>query len=226
MNKFFGLIVAIIIFLSLAGTALAGGESNCQPVYGGGQTCETKIKFTINKLVQSPTKGGNYVENLTVNDPRYQAGSNINFKITVTNTGDKEINNLNVVDSFPQFLTFVSGVGNTNKGASQINFVIGKIAAGQTLEYVVTAKAADAGQLPSGQAITCVTNKVAATADNGSTASDQSQVCIEKNIPTTQPEIQPKPMIKNIPATGPETDILFGLVSTGALGMFLRRKFN
>src|SRR5688500_19184342 len=109
MNKIFGLIFATILFFSVASTAVASGVSSCQPIYGGGETCEEKVKFTINKLVKSPAKDGAFVENLTINDPRYPAGSNISFKITVTNSGNKDITNLNVVDQFPQFLTFVSG---------------------------------------------------------------------------------------------------------------------
>ncbi len=226
MKKLVSLLFAGILFASVATNAYAGGESNCQPVYGGGQVCQNNIKFTINKLVQSPTKGGNYVENLTINDPRYQAGQNVNFKVSITNSGNTEIDNLNVVDNFPQFLTFVAGVGSTNVGASKINFVVGKISAGQTLDYIITAKAADADKLPANQAVTCVTNNVVATAPDGSNASDNSQVCIEKITVSPTPEIMAKPMIKNVPATGPETDILFGLVSTGAIGMFLRKKIK
>lgn len=226
MKSFLTIIFTALLALSVAGVAYASGESNCQPVYGGGEVCQKQIKFTINKLVGSPTKGGNFVENLTVNDPRYSAGAEIPFKITITNTGNTEITNLSVVDTFPQYLTFLSGAGVNTKGSSQINFTVEKIAAGQTLEYVITAKAADAGNLPANQAITCVVNKVSATTQDGNTANDNAQVCIEKPIVTPTPVILPKPMVKQIPSTGPETDILLGLVSTGALGYFIRRKLS
>ncbi len=231
MKKFLTFVAAAVIFASIAPVANAGGNtSTCQPIYGGGQTCQSQIKFTINKMVQSPTKGGNFVDNLTVNDPRFGANQDVNFKISITNSGNTDITNLNVVDTFPQFLTFVAGVGNANAGASQVNFVIGKIKAGQTLDYTITAKTADDSQLPSNQAVTCVTNNVVATATDGTTASDNAQLCIEKQTTTTTtantPEIFSKPFVKNVPSTGPETDILFGLMSSGALGFYLKRKSN
>lgn len=224
MNKILSVLAAGLLFFTVAPSSFAAGSSNCDAVYGGGQVCQNNLEFTINKLVQTPGKGGQYVENLSANDSHYQAGSNINFKIVIKNTGDHDITNLNIVDTFPQFLTFVAGVGNTNVGASQVNFMVGKIAKGQTLEYIITAKAADAASLP--QAINCVTNKVAATATDGTNASNNSQVCIEKNVVASTPAIMNKPEVKNIPSTGPETDILLGLISAGSVGYFIRKKIS
>jgi uncharacterized repeat protein (TIGR01451 family) len=170
---------AALLFLISVPTAFASGTSTCEPIYGGGQNCNEDIKFTINKLVETP-KGDKYVENLSTNDAKYKAGSEVKFKIKITNTGKSEIQNINVVDTFPKYLTFLAGVGSTNKGASKVDFVIGKLEAGKSLEYVIMAKAADASALPN--AIKCVANKVSATASDGSSASDSSQVCIEKQI--------------------------------------------
>lgn len=229
MKRTVSSILSIAALLVMSGTAFAAGSSSCQVIYGGGQACQEQIKFTINKLVQRPGKGGgDFVENLTVNDPRYAPNQNVNFKIVVQNTGNEEIKNLNVVDNFPQYLTFVAGAGATNIGGSQVNFIIGSLPAGAKAEYVITAKTATDGVLPSTQAVTCVTNNVVATATDGTSANDNSQVCIEKNVlgaaPT--PEIMAKPFVKNIPSTGPEMGLLFGLIPTGALGFYLRRKAN
>jgi uncharacterized repeat protein (TIGR01451 family) len=225
--KKLSLLAATVTFVLLsAGTVLAAGDSNCQVVYGGGEVCQEQVKFTINKLVQAPGKGGSYVENLTVNDARYSAGSNINFKIVIKNTGNTDITNLNVVDRFPEFLKFVAGVGNAQAGASEINFVVGKLEAGKQVEYVITTKAADANSLPANQAITCVTNNVVATATDSTSASDNSQVCIEKSVVTPTPVIMEKPGVKTVPATGPEVGILAGLIPTGIAGLLIRRKVN
>lgn len=225
MKKFFLFLFAVLA-LTFVPQALASGESNCQIVYGGGQVCQNQVKFTINKLVQKPgpTKGGgDFVENMTVNDPRFAPNQNVNFKIVVENTGNTDISNLNVVDTFPQFLTFVAGVGNTNAGGSQINFVIGSLKAGQKLEYVITVKTASDSQLPANQTITCVTNNVVATSSDGSQASDNSQLCIEKNIVVATPQILEKPFVKTIPSTGPEMGALFALIPAGALGVFINK---
>ncbi len=226
----------VSILLSIAAVALiassvnaAGyGESNCQIVYGGGEVCQDQVKFTINKMVQKPNKGGEYVENLTSNDTKYQPNQNVNFKIVIENTGDRDIENLNVKDMFPEYLSFVAGVGNTNAGAREINFTIGKLAKGQKVEYVITAKTADSNKLPANQAITCTVNNVTATAKDGTQAQDNSQVCIEKNVlgATPTPQIYQKPTVKEVPATGPELFGLAALVPAGLAGFYLRRKTN
>ncbi len=229
MKKLFAIAAATLIALTTASAAYAGGTSNCQIIYGGGQVCQKNLKFTINKLVQKPGKGGgDFVENLTINDPRFAPGQSVQFKIVVENTGDTDITNLNVVDTFPQFVTFMSGVGNASAGNTQDTFVVGSLPKGKKAEFVITAKIADAANLPSDQTITCVTNNVVATAQDGSQGSDNAQLCIEKPIVNVQPtpQILEKPFVKNIPSTGPETDVLFGLVSTGALGYFLKRKVS
>ena len=230
MKKLTSIAFAAALLLSVAGTAFAaGGSSNCQGVYGGGEVCQTQVKFTINKLVQMPGKGGgDFVENMGVNDPRFSPGQNVNFKIVITNTGRADITNLNVVDTFPQFVTFVAGVGNSNVGASQINFVVGSLPQGKSVEYVITGKIADEGNLPNNQAVTCVTNNVSATTSDGQKASDNAQLCIEKNVlgATPGPQIFNKQQVQNIPSTGPELGYLFGLIPTGALGFYLKRKSN
>ena len=233
MKKLFSFLLSATLFLSVAQAAnAAGGQSSCQIVYGGGEVCQEQIKFTINKLVQKP--GNGYVENLNVNDPRYAPNQNVNFKIVIENTGSKDINNLNVVDTFPSLLTFVSGAGTPNSSGSEVNFIIEKLAKGAKAEYIVTAKTADADKLPTDKNITCVTNNVKATTSDGSVASDNSQVCIEKPGTTTtttttkggKPQVMEKPTVTTVPATGPEMAALLALIPTGLAGFFIRKKAN
>jgi len=222
MKKILSLVLSIAVFVISTQAVFAAGDSTCATVYGGGEVCRDEVKFTINKLVQKPGKGGEFVENLTMNDAKYAPDSNINFKIVVQNTGKKEIKNLNIVDRFPQYLTFVAGAGATNAGASQINFTIGTLGAGQKVEYVITTKSGKDSDLPN--TVTCVTNEIAATATDGSTANDDSQVCIEKKVLGTTPKVEEKPKVTNIPSTGPEMIALFGLAPLGALGFYLRKR--
>jgi uncharacterized repeat protein (TIGR01451 family) len=228
MKKLFGLIALVIFFAAATTAVYASGESNCQVVYGGGEVCQEQVKFTINKMVESTTstKGGNreYVENLTINDARYGVGQNVNFKIVVENTGDTDIHNLNVVDTFPELLTFVAGAGVSNTGANKINFTIGTLAKGEKKEIVITAKTAD--NLPDNQTVTCVTNNVKAYATNGAQAEDNAQVCIEKLTQKPTVTIAEKPTVEKIPSTGPEMGMLFGLIPAGLGGALLRKKFN
>lgn len=227
MKKLSTLIVATIaIFFVAAGTVAAAGESNCQIVYGGGKVCPAEqVKFTINKLVQKSGKGGEFVENLTIGDPRFSPNQNVNFKIVIENTGELDITNLNVVDEFGEFLTFVAGVGNANAGAKQINFVVGTLAKGEKREFILTAKTAEEGLLPGNQTITCTQNMAKASVPEGSVAQDSAQICIEKRVlAETTLQIFEKQKVKEVPATGPELLGLFALIPTGIAGIYLRRK--
>ncbi|OGH16172.1 MAG: hypothetical protein A3C30_02725 [Candidatus Levybacteria bacterium RIFCSPHIGHO2_02_FULL_40_18] len=227
MRKITSLFLSFMAVAIAATAVFAAGESNCQIVYGGGEVCPPKqVKFTINKTVQKPGKGGgDFVENLTINDPRFAPDQNVNFKIIIENTGDTDVSNLNVVDSFPEFLSFVAGVGNSNVGAKQINFIIGTLKKGEKMEFVITAKTAEGDKLPANQAITCVTNNVKAMAPDGVTAQDNAQVCIEKQVLGAEtPKIFEKPKIKELPPTGPELGLLAALIPTGLAGIYLRRK--
>lgn len=215
MKKLFGIIAASAIFFFGANTAFAGGSS-CQPMYSGGQTCPTNVTFTVNKLVQNPTKGGTFVENLTLQDPLFAQNQDVMFQIKIKNTGDTKIDSIDVVDTLPAELTFSAGSGTFNAGDNTVRFTVNNLDAGKEAVYFINAK------LVNMSSTKCPVNAVRATANSGATAQDQASFCVA----TTGAQIMTKPMIKQQPATGPETDILFGLVSAGSLGMFLRRKIK
>ncbi|RJP46614.1 MAG: LPXTG cell wall anchor domain-containing protein [Armatimonadetes bacterium] len=225
MNKFIktGIILLIILFASKS-SILADNNSSCQVVYGGGQVCPTNISFTINKLVQSPTKGGDFVENLSINDPKFSPNSPITFQIVIKNTGNNKISNLLIEDTFPQFVNFEAGAGNFDRNTNKLSFNIKNFEAGQTQTFTVTGKIADTAAITTEEAIVCVTNKVKATEAGNVSASDFSQICIEKPVQAAIPGIQKGPGLKKIPSTGPEVFPLIGLAGSGILGYFLRKK--
>lgn len=221
------LFAAGLLFANITSSAIAAGESNCQVVYGGGEICNPQIKFTINKMVQKPGKGGgDFVDNLTLNDPKFFANQTVSFKVIVENTGNTTITNLSVVDTFPNFVTFVAGSGSFDKNNNTLTFNIGTLEAGKKAEFIINGKIFEEKNLPNNQAVTCVTNNVKAKDSSSSEASDSSQFCIEKNVlgaaPT--PEIFVKIPPKSIPATGPEMLPLLGLIPAGITGFYLRRK--
>ena len=219
MKKILNFIVLTVFSLALAG-AVSPAFADCQSVYGGGQTCN--FNYTINKLVQVPGKGGGqYVDNLSINDPKYSPSQNANYEIVVTNTGNNTIPTLTINDTFPQFVTFVSGVGNYNINTNTLTFTITNINPGQSLTYLLTAKTADANTLPNNEGVICVINQVSATDQNGQVQSDSSQLCIQKNV---LPAVAPAPKIVATPATGPEMLPLLALLPGGLGGLLLRKK--
>ncbi len=214
------LLTVAAVLLGTASVVSAAGSSNCQAIYGGGEVCPTDVKFTIDKKVQKPTKGGGYVDNLSVNDEKFAPTQNVSFEITLQNTGSKDVA-LQVTDILPSYLTYVSG-GTYDSNSKQVkNEVALKV--GETKKLTIVAKVVESSNLPENQSIVCITN-VAKAADNaGTTAEDNAQLCIEKGK-TTTPEVQPQVPAKSIPSTGPEALALFLLPPVGAAGLYLRRK--
>lgn len=214
-------------FLANASLALASGSSygtsNCQVIYGGGEVCQKEIKFTIDKKVQGPTKGGQFVDNLSMNDAKFQPGSDIAFQITITNTGNTTIQNLSIVDTLPSNLIFLSGAGNYNSANNTITYNVSNLEAGKSNQQTFLAKIADKSKFSN--SVTCLNNTVRANDDNGNSASDNAGFCVEN--PTTQnptPKVFTSVPPKSIPNTGPEMLPLLGLIPAGISGYFLRKK--
>lgn len=216
-------IVLSLAFLAGSSTAMAAGStSQCQIIYGGGEVCQNEIKFTINKTVQSPTKGGQYVDNLSINDAHYQPGTDISFQITITNTGNTTISTLNVVDTLPSNLSFVSGAGNYNSANNTISYTVTNLEPGKSNQQTFVARIA--GKSSFSNSVTCLNNAVNATDNNGNSASDNAGFCVENPITTPTPKVFTTVPPKSIPSTGPEALPLLGLIPAGITGFFLRKK--
>lgn len=210
-------------FLTTANAAIAAGNSQCQIIYGGGQVCQDQVKFTIDKKVMQPTKGGTYVDNLGANDVRFQPATDVAFQITITNTGNTTIQNLTVTDTLPANTTFISGAGNYNSSNNTISYTISNLEAGKSNQQTFVARIADAKNFR--EAVTCLTNNVKADNNNGFVAEDKAGFCVENVITATpQPKVFKQAPPKTIPETGPEMLPLLGLIPAGITGYFLRKK--
>ena len=75
MKRLFYTLILLAALAVLPNKAYA----DCQAVYGGWQTCTT-YNFTIEKLVQIPN-GSNFVDNLSINDPKYSPSQTINYEL-------------------------------------------------------------------------------------------------------------------------------------------------
>ncbi|OGH02171.1 MAG: hypothetical protein A2798_03515 [Candidatus Levybacteria bacterium RIFCSPHIGHO2_01_FULL_37_17] len=198
-------------------------SADCTTIYGGGQSCPPSYNFDINKLVQTPGKGGGtFVDNLSVNDPKYSPKQNVTFKLTVKNTGDKTIPTLTVVDTFPSYLSFVSGAGNYNSSNRTLTFTISNLEAGKSQEFTVVGKLSDENMMPSDQATICLVN-YAQVSDNSTQSNDSSQFCVQKQV---LGKVFPAPKVVTTPPTGPEMVTLVGLIPAALAGFALRKKFT
>lgn len=223
---YFSLAFTALAFLSLLSTKQIFADT-CQVVYGGGEICPPSVTFSVNKLVQKPGTG-DFVDNLSVSDPKYSANQLVNFQVIIKNTGNTKIANTQVVDTFAQFLSFVSGVGNFDSNTRNLTFTIDSLDPGGTAIFNITAKTVEEKLLPVDQGIICIINQVKATESNGVVGSDTAQVCIEKKVLGIQ--VTPTPQVfgqvkgaSTTPPTGPEIAPLLALIPTAVSGLFLRR---
>ncbi len=218
------LTLATLLSLTVSGVSLASG--NCQPIYGGGQTCSS-TNISINKTVQNP-QTGQFVDNLSINDPRFFANQNTTFNLTVTNTGSSNIDRAIVKDILPQYVTFVSGPGSFDQNSKVLSFDINNLPSGQSRTFTVVAKIVADSSISQNSGIVCVTNQSSAQiVSNGSLSQDNSQFCIQKGaIPTTKGglPVVAAPAMTTTPPTGPEMLPLIGLFPTGVFGFLLRKK--
>jgi len=205
-------------------------SSNCQPIYGGGVTCVQVGNLLINKTVANPQTNV-FVDNLGINDPKYQAEQTVPFQISVTNTGGQTISKATIKDTLPQYVTFVSGQGNFDQNSKVLTFEVSDLKAGETRTFSLSAKVVGATSLPQDQGITCVINQAKGEV-NGQTSQDNAGFCIEKKVLGEKVPVEtkgglkvfPAPVVTTTPPTGPEAAILFALIPTGLAGAFLRKK--
>lgn len=205
------------------------GTSNCEIIYGGGELCQKQVKFTIEKQVLSPIKGGTFVDSLSTNDPKFAPDQNVTYKVIIKNIGDVAIDTLDVADTFPQYVSFVSGPGNYDNNSQTLKFSVQKLQPGKTVTFTIVGKTANDAALPQDKTVVCPVNTVKAAENNGNTASSSTQICIEKNIVVSgqvPPKVYQTPPMQTTPSTGPEVLGLIALIPSGLAGLVLRKKSN
>lgn len=213
MKKILASLFLFATFLVSATIANAAGSVICQPIYGGGQTCIVLANLVVNKFVQNP-QTGQFVDNLSINDPKFAASQVVTFRTDVTNTGGTAIGKVVVKDIFPSFVNFKSGPGNFDPNTKTLTFEVNNLLPNETRTF--TLQSTVVGNIP--QDTTCVVNQVTATFES-QMAADNTQFCIQGKLP-----VFPPPKVQVTPPTGPELLPLISLLPAGAFGWFLRKK--
>lgn len=236
----------VLLFLILNSLFLIPGRASaaCTPVFGGGKTCEEKGNLVIDKQIEHPSSKV-FIDSLTPSDPLYRPGTPVNFKITVTNTGNADITNAVITDVLPTQLTFSKGPGTYDAAKRELTIKVDKLAKSESKSYTISSTVVAADKLPLDRV--CAAN-TATVKTRGAESSDNSQFCISKNGEETQknmpqspesPKMEPKqiptetkggipvytpPLTQEMPNTGPELLGIIALLPAGAVGIFLRRK--
>lgn len=198
--------------------------ADCTPLYGGGVTCPRRGEILIDKTVQNPSDGI-MVDNLTQFDSKYAPDQNVSFRIRIKNTGDQTLDEVQIKDLMPDFVSFTSGPGTFNQSEGHngtLTFTINNLAPSETRDYWVYGKTFSAGNLPN-NLICKLQNRAQARASSDRFAEDIAEFCVEKNaLGVTKGGLQ----IKEVPKTGPEAFALAGLSSIFGIGIYLRKKAN
>lgn len=227
MKKALVFLLFIILFVFVS--RVFAGESTCSKVFGGGQVCPSGVKFSVDKKVLAPGKGGTFVDSLG-EDAAFSSSDKITFEISVTNTGQARLTNLEVKDTVPAFLRVTSGTGKITPHT--LTYTIKSLDKGKsnTATFVARVEARD---LPA-QITTCDSNRVEVTDKKGSAATDSASFCVESRTHATVTrivQVQPAAtsmvaapiVVSQTPPTGPEEAALLGLLPLGAAGFYLRK---
>lgn len=168
------------VILTGLSAKLAFADTNCQSVYGGGQSCGPG-NITVQKQVLRPGTTNQYVDSLGYNDAKYQPSSPIFFKITITNSTKGTLNNLvvsDLIDTQHEFINFVSAPGNFNTSTKTLSYKISSLKPNEQSTITIAGRVLDAGSLPK-QAVICAGNTVQVTVNNGAPTSAITAYCIQ-----------------------------------------------
>lgn len=168
--------------------------------YYGGE--EEKVDVLIDKMVKNPDSG-NFVDNLGISDYRFSAGQEVDFRLTIKNTGDKTLNDVEVKDIFPSYMDFISGPGSWDGDTRTLRFEFDDLDPGESRDFGLRGKVVAENDLPEGRV--CVTNKGQVWA-NGEYDEDTASVCMEKKVEV-------------LPPTGSGTVFLMGALLLGVSGV-------
>lgn len=225
MNKLLKIFLSFATLAIISVGSVSASDSNngaygqpCAGAYGQNE-CFTNI--IVNKMVQNP-KSQDYVDNLGVNDERFNPGQAIKFQIKVTNTGNVTLKNIEVKDTLPLYLILKNDFGTYDANTREIKVNIDKLDPNETRTFNLEAKITDLKNLPANQGIICTINQVKVHSDEDS-AEDNSGFCIQTSVN----KVLPPPAMKQTPPTGAEMITLIGLIPAGLAGISLRkRKIN
>lgn len=201
---------SIIILASSLFTSAVHADS-----YGNGTILP--VNLIVNKYVKNPITNV-FVENLGSTDPTFSPGSTVTFRLAVKNFSGETFSPVEVVDQFPDYLTYVgsSVAGNYDAGKRRLVMKLENLIAGETRDIEVTAKVADRSAFASDRDFFCVSNYTKVTAPARPDGDDDTaELCITTRIKGAE----------NLPVAGFNDLItILPFLSLGGIGLVLLKK--
>jgi len=207
MKKIFALLAIVfsLLAVTVSVSASCGGqyESPCQ-----------SYSMLVDKMVAKPGTS-EYVDNLSVSDPRYKPSEFVMFKVTIKNTSTTTFGGMTAKDFVPAYLTPIEGPGTFDSTSRIISWDAGAFAVDEQKTYYFKMQINAQANLPADQGLFCLVNKAQAWS-NTTTDDDSSQFCIEKQVMGAV----------KVPSAGPEYGILVTALSFAGLGagIYLRKR--
>jgi len=199
MKKIFVFLAVVfsLLVVTVSVSAGCGGqyESPCQ-----------SYSMLVDKMVQKPGTS-DYVDNLSVSDPRYKPSEYVMFKVTIKNTSTTTFGGMTAKDYVPSYLTPVEGPGIFDSVTRIISWDAGFFNVDEQKTYYFKMQINSQANLPTNQGLFCLVNKAQAWS-NETTDDDSSQFCIEKQVATPP----------NVPSAGPEMGLILFSGELLALG--------
>ena len=195
-------------------------SADCVGQYGQyGQPCNS-YSIIVDKMVGKPGSSTiatsyQYVDNLSVSDPRFVPDQLIFFKVTVKNTSNSTLDDVTAKDYVPNYLTPVEGPGSFDSSTRTVSWDAGSFAVDEQKTYYFKMQINSQANLPADQGLFCLINK-AQVWSNSITDDDSSQFCIEKQV-----AVPPK-----VPSAGPELGLalIAGEMALAGVGIYLRKR--
>ena len=191
-------------------------KADCVGQYGQyGQPCNS-YSIVVDKMVAKPGTS-DYVDNLSVSDPRYKPSEYVMFKVTIKNTSTTTFGGMTAKDYVPSYLTPVEGPGTFDSNTRIISWDAGAFAVDEQKTYYFKMQVNAQANLPSDQGLFCVVNKAYASS-NTISDEDSSQLCIEKQVLG----------VATVPSAGPELGffLLSGEMLALGTGLLINRKLK
>jgi len=208
MKKYlvFGVLVFSLLFVTKDAVAQSCGGQYQSP-------CQS-YSIIVDKMVQKPGTA-DYVDNLSVSDPRYNPSNYVMFRVTIKNTSTVTLGGVTAKDYVPSYLTPIEGPGTFDASSRTVSWDAGAFAVDEQKTYYFKMQISSQANLPADKGLFCLINKAQAWS-NTITDDDSSQLCIEKQVATP-----PK-----VPASGPEMGILLfsGEIVLLGVGLYLKKK--
>lgn len=165
---------------------------------------EVSKDISLDKKVKKPGTD-EWVDNLFASDYKYAPEQEIEFKITVANAGDRDLENIKLKDILPSYLNHVSG---------DLEYTF-NLSVDESRDFYIKARVVRIDELANDQGLYCLVNTAEAWF-NDQVDKDTTQICIEKKVLG----------FVAIPEAGPAENrlILFGSTMLALAGWALIKK--